>query len=125
MKLRQGFVSNSSSSSFVVTTNAEQPLKFTMTIEVDFSKMVDEVITTEEEAEGYVRERFDYTCRNRRIDWTKYEPAKQLYDEIMEEISAGNIVHVLEVDRDSEEHAMLIHNKFRDQGLVVIHEDCY
>ncbi len=125
MKLRQGFVSNSSSSSFVVTTNAKQPLKFTMTIEVDFTNMVDQVISTEEGVESYVREKFDYTCRSRRIDWTKYEPAKQLYDEIMEEISAGNIVHVLEVDRSSEEHAMLLRNKFSNQGMVVIHEDCY
>jgi hypothetical protein len=55
MKTRSGFVSNSSSSSFIITCAVEPILK----VEILLSEMADEVITNRKELDGYFKEWFD------------------------------------------------------------------
>jgi hypothetical protein len=49
MKIRKGFVSNSSSSSFIVAGNPSKDLDLTITIKADVKKYADGIIKTREE----------------------------------------------------------------------------
>lgn len=56
MKLRTGFVSNSSSSSFIIGYNNKEQLKTSITIDVDLSKYVETIISNEKELFDYFDE---------------------------------------------------------------------
>jgi len=53
MKIRSGFVSNSSSSSFIVAAG-KNPAKVSITLEVDLEKYVQRTLNTEEEVLDYL-----------------------------------------------------------------------
>lgn len=60
MKIRSGFVSNSSTSSFIVTVDKEKmydPL--IVKLEVNLSDFVDETIMTPEELDRYIKHNYD------------------------------------------------------------------
>lgn len=60
MKNRTGFVSNSSSSSFVLATNPSnvgEPIK--LTIECPFDNIIDKIISTQKELQEYIIEKSD------------------------------------------------------------------
>ncbi len=54
MKLRRGFVSNSSSSSFILAKPKGSKVTFTVTLDLD--ELVDEIITTDAELETYLED---------------------------------------------------------------------
>ena len=96
MKVRNGFVSNSSSSSFIVATKKDQHLK--AIVEVDINDLVQYSISSVEEAIDYITE--DYCFRY--DDWDKYmtedseyfdKYAWGKYNEILELIEDGYTVH--------------------------------
>jgi len=59
MKIRQGFVSNSSSSSFVVSLDNEKSCKVKITLEVDLAKYGDK-IKTKDDLYTYIRDNYCY-----------------------------------------------------------------
>ena len=59
MKIRNGFVSNSSSSSFIVAVkDSQKPSMVKITIEIDISKYADAVISNKEELDKYIIDRY-------------------------------------------------------------------
>ena len=58
MKIRNGFVSNSSSSSFIVAVKDEESAKTKIQIEVDLSKYASDTIKTIEELDSYVLDNY-------------------------------------------------------------------
>ena len=61
MKIRKGFVSNSSSSSFIVATSRKTSGKIVLTIKVDLKNYADKVITTEKELLKYLDYNYDWS----------------------------------------------------------------
>jgi hypothetical protein len=59
MKCRNGFVSNSSSSSFIVASNPKKT-KFKILVEVDLNEYVDNTITTMEELDAHKKKEEEY-----------------------------------------------------------------
>ncbi len=57
MKIRQGFVSNSSSSSFILAKPKGSKVTFTVTLALD--ELVDETITTDAELETYLEDYYE------------------------------------------------------------------
>ena len=90
MKVRNGFVSNSSSSSFIVIADKGKELK--ASLKVDLSKMVDTVLRTQEDVCKYIvkkswsDESFSALIKDKYI--------KKEYDEMMSYINDGKEVHV-------------------------------
>ena len=58
MKIRNGFVSNSSSSSFVVAVGQESEVTFTVT--ADLTRFADDTIVTLQQLEEYIVERYGW-----------------------------------------------------------------
>jgi hypothetical protein len=58
MKYRTGFVSNSSSSSYIIAAKDQNNLKIKVEIEADLSKYIDQTITSESELWDFVKDRY-------------------------------------------------------------------
>jgi len=86
MKIRNGFVSNSSSSSFIVSMNKGEDYKATITFEVDLAEMGSKIENIEQLLE-YSKENWYY---NGEMD--DYD--KERYDKMKSMIEAGKIVIV-------------------------------
>lgn len=87
MKIRNGFVSNSSSSSFIVATKGEAA-KIPVTIEADLMDLVSDTIVDEEGLNRYFRNHYG---------WESYEEAedyeKKLWDKMKKSLDDGNVLH--------------------------------
>ena len=103
MKIRNGFVSNSSSSSFILSAN--QGVHIKGTIEVKLDDIVEFTIRTQEEAESYIR-KFRYYGRDELFNLKEVlkddKYTKDAYDEIMEEINNKKVVYVCSVSSEDE-----------------------
>jgi hypothetical protein len=77
MKIRNGFVSNSSSSSFIVAVDKGQRGKFTLTLEVDLEKYLERRLSSLEDLGKYIKE------------WNK-----ENYEQIKSEIEKGRDILV-------------------------------
>lgn len=86
MKIRSVFVSNSSSSSFIVGCKPGKT-KIKLTIEVDLSRHGD-VLKTEEEVKKHIKEELGW----RECDLVEDGYAAEWYEEMMKQIKAGNHV---------------------------------
>jgi hypothetical protein len=86
-KIRLGFVSNSSSSSFIVAVkkNAEATGKITITKEVDLKQYAEDTIDTAEKLYEYFYEQYD--CKD---DWSK-ETLKN-YKDSLKAIANGMVI---------------------------------
>ena len=81
MKLRNGFVSNSSSSSFIVAV--KDATKIQLVIEADLEKFADKIITTEEE----LNKHFEYEWGDEFKD--KDEWVMKTYNKCLKAINDG------------------------------------
>ena len=94
MKIRTSFVSNSSSSSFVLGTakkNKNKPFK--ITIECDIYDIIDDIIETEEQWVNYLFENYCYgeslTDQMEEDKWLK-----ERYENGISELKTGNVLMV-------------------------------
>jgi hypothetical protein len=118
MKLRSGFVSNSSSSSFIVARDKDAPDKIEIKIVVDVEELASETLLTKEDVEWYLDEKYFYQRKHNGFDWRKYEPAKDIYDRCIEMLEGGKMVQVLKIDRDSPEHGLFTRSEVPDCYVV-------
>jgi hypothetical protein len=88
MKIRNGFVSNSSSSSFVVSAPPNVPLK--IKIEVDIEQYANDTLKTLNDVKKYIEEQWGDVSKN-----------LEEYDELKAEIEKGNWVYVGSFSSDS------------------------
>lgn len=96
MKVRNGFVSNSSSSSFIISTDQEE---VKINIEVDLTKFIKATIKTKEELDKYLLE--ESYCDNIEewfADWTGNEDKYKSY---LRELEVGKVILAFEFYNDS------------------------
>ena len=126
MKVRSSFVSNSSSSSFVVGITKDTSTKVTLQIEIDLQDFADYTIKNMQDLNDYMQEEMyvgDYVYE----DWDSFE--QDMYDSIKKLIEKGKIVILGTVsDENDATEAMLCRNGFgnsidKDSGIEVI-QDC-
>ena len=101
MKIRSGFVSNSSSSSFVVSTRNIDRARLRVNFIVPITSLMEEEITTLDELEQYFSDA--YGC-----DWREYRSNYGLYKRykyMVAEIENGNKLAVLRVSNDDYDSA--------------------
>ena len=94
MKVRLGFVSNSSSSSFVIASKTT-PGTVKLTIPVDISDLVDETIKDEEELIDYFKEHYD-------DDFMEDEKYKKMYDKFLIHIKQGFVLYTCQIANDDD-----------------------
>jgi hypothetical protein len=93
MKIRNGFVSNSSSSSFVVAVKDTTKIK--LEIDVDLADYADKIIATEQELKDY----FEYEYGD---DYLEDSWAADKFKDCLRAIEAGNKVIFGSCDSDGE-----------------------
>ncbi len=97
MKIRQGFVSNSSSSSFLLVKDDHKDTCVTIPVKVNINS--DVVIETETDVDNYMEEWWD--CRGD-ADYNNNPFAKDLRDEMLSAIKNNKVIIGLEVDSREE-----------------------
>jgi hypothetical protein len=91
MKIRKGFVSNSSSSSFVVAVGKEA--KVTLTIEADLARFANEIIVTMDDLERYMLDEWGWgSCNTLDLILADSDYARRVYEESKVAIEAGKWV---------------------------------
>jgi hypothetical protein len=96
MKTRLGFVSNSSSSSFIITKKnykKGKPLKATLAVEIDLSDMIEEVITTKEELDNYIVDQYgwgEYNTLEKILEGNEFRKSK--YEKYLSLINEGSSI---------------------------------
>ena len=130
MKIRTSFVSNSSSSSFILGTskkNKNNPIK--ITIECDINEIIDDVIETEERWMEYLSE--EYCNGNSLTDYMKEDRwLKERCEKGIAELKAGNVLLVgcCSNEGDSAISQFIFDNKLKgniDQTIYNIVEDAF
>jgi len=96
MKKRIGFVSNSSSSSFIIATKGDQSTR--ALVEIDLDELISSSISTKEELVEYILEDYCFGIE----DWDKYltedgeyfdEYIYENYTKMLKSIEAGYTIH--------------------------------
>lgn len=100
MKRRAGFVSNSSSSSFIISKKEDKELK--VMVEMDLSKCVDKKLKTKKEVDEYILDRYGWNCTLQEVlDDEEY--VAEIYHEMLAAIDRGEVVY--ELSGSSEDYA--------------------
>jgi len=106
MKIREGFVSNSSSSSFCLASKKKKDFK--IAVELDLDDLVKAVITTEDELVRYLTEEMSWD--KDRKEWSNYEEEK--YEKYCSELQQGNnLIFGSCSSEDDNELSCYLHNK--------------
>ena len=93
MKVRNGFISNSSSSSFVVATK-HTDVKVKLVIEVDLEEFLDEdLIYTKEQLDGYIMEQYGWGECNLSEVLNDSEQVSDMYTRCLKKIEEGNRIY--------------------------------
>ena len=102
-KIRLGFVSNSSSSSFIIAS--ENPEKLKVVVEIDLGEFVDETLSDLDGVERYFEEKYGEGFR-------EDEYAKKLFNACKRAIKDGKSVCVGTVGSDGGDGSFLYENGF-------------
>lgn len=94
MKTRQGFVSNSSSTSFLVSHLEQTGMKMSVQVEIDLTEYIRKTLHTEEELRHY----FSYNYGD---DFLKREYTKKSFDSALKELQEGKTVSLLVFNNNS------------------------
>jgi hypothetical protein len=119
MKIRLGFVSNSSSSSFIITTANKKKLKTKITIEVDFNKFIDKSFNNKKDFIGHIKECYGLEEKEMLEDSD--------YIKVIKAIENGETAYIGEVASDNENplETYLYENGLPDKidGVTIIIND--
>ena len=112
MKVRNGFVSNSSSSSFIVAAKSEKDLKTKITLEVDLMEYVKDSVSTVEELDDYYMEEYGRVPvkADKDEEWKNYSAA-------VKAIGKGNVVFFGAFHSDGDNS---VEHYLCDNGLVKV-----
>ena len=119
MKTRTGFVSNSSSSSFIISAPAKE--KPSASVRIEIENFVEDTIKTQEELEQYMIDQYG-------DDWNKDDYSKKIGSKMLNQIKRGNIVYVCSAssEGDSAMGQYLANNglgELTDMNFLVISDD--
>ena len=95
MKIRKGFVSNSSSSSFMISSNESNP-ELTLTLKFKIDDLCSHIITSEKDLLKY----FDDVLCMEKEEIFEYEEWRRFYTKTINEIKDGKTVYVCKVSSD-------------------------
>ena len=90
MKIRQGFVSNSSSSSFIIAGQKNDTDDLTMTFTLDLSHLVSEVLKTKEDVLEYL----DAGTEEEILTLSDGDGNRIRFEDMMDAINAGLVIYV-------------------------------
>ncbi len=127
MRIRRGFVSNSSSSSFVLSTDLTKDLKINITLEIDLNHYAECVAKTEDEVREYIAEEWCWGGSQLDDILATNESLREIYDASIAAVKAGKIVVFGEVGNESgDELSRLLYDRdlkklFEGTAVVVIH----
>ena len=115
MKLRTGFVSNSSSSSFIISRPKDS--KASMTVEIDLEDFCNDIITTMQELDDYFLSEYSYKTISGML--TDDEHCKKLYNKCWASIQDGNEVMIGRVSSDGGD---VLSNLIYDTGITNLND---
>jgi len=127
-KKRQGFISNSSSSSFIISTNSS---KQKITVEIDLIEFIKncgeydesalgEVITNKDELDKYTQYRIGYSYETVEESLEKDDYFKEIYDDMLKEIENGKTIITCDVGYDKTDLFQMLKN---NENIKFIEED--
>jgi len=133
MKYRTGFVSNSSSSSFIIAAKPKERLVANLKTEIDVADYVRDSISSIEELEKYIVKKHSWgnskkSCKEI-LDGDTY--TKEEYDKIKDFILKGLVVHIGDASSDGEIIEQMVcgigvHSlEFKDEVIIVESEAGY
>jgi hypothetical protein len=111
MKIRNGFVSNSSSSSFFAIINNKKETKVTLSLEIDLDSYAREYIKTIDELNFYFKCNYGLK-QNEEIDkiLKEDEYLKKNYSRMKKAINQGKIILVGNISSEGEVQEQLLYN---------------
>jgi hypothetical protein len=112
MKERKGFVSNSSSSSFIIVSNEKEPQ---MTVTLNLDSLIELTIHNEKELEDYFLTHYDYN--NLEAMFLDDTDLKESYETCLKAITEGKYVMFGDCSSDSydTESSFLYSNGFQGE----------
>lgn len=120
MKIREGFISNSSSTSFIAIINDDKKTKVTLSFEVDLKDYVDRYIATIDELNDYFICDYGEITSNPVLEIEKIlkdnDDLKEKYDKMKNGIEQGKTILVANISSEGEPEEQFLY----DYGIANI-----